>query len=404
MPHGSNLKILESEPQKAVTALQLVDTVELLQARLDRLKDRLHIAVVFGGDKSADGAVIHRSINPRPWKSYQEVARDIAASLCRLGFMHVEAMADDMSLFDRLRRGDIHLAWLNTAGVQGLNPASHTSGMLEMLGIPYVGHDPLIATTLDNKHAFKRELVGVGIPTAPFMTWHLARGPFLPNINSRFAAIFGAYTGPFVVKPISGRASLHVHVVDHACDLTDAVAEVFDATHNLVLIEKYLPGREFCIAVCGAITSHGGKLRRQKSPFTFAALERRLEADERIFTSMDVRPITTERFRQLDEEADRGVLSDLRRLARDVYLEFNLGALVRLDVRSDAHGKLFVLEANPKPDLKAPTRESTSLVCGDLPQHGMSYDDLILSLLADRLDHLFAHQRHAVEHIVELLA
>ena len=239
---------------------------------------------------------------------------------------------------------------------QGLNPASHTPGMLEMLGIPYVGHDPLIATTLDNKHAFKRELVGVGLPTAPFMTWHLARGPFLPQINSRFAAIFGAGNGPFVVKPVSGRASLHVHVVDHASDLTDAVAEVFKATNNLVLIEKYLPGREFCIAVCGAITAHDRKLRRQKRPFTFAALERRLDPGEKIFTSMDVRPITRERFRQLDEETDRKVLADLRRLARDVYLEFNLGALVRLDVRADAHGNLFVLEANPKPDLRLPRR------------------------------------------------
>ena len=62
-------------------------------------------------------------------------------------------------------------------GVQGYNSTSHAPAMLEMLGMPYVGHDPLNATTLDNKHAFKREAVCAGLPTAPFMTWHMSRGP-----------------------------------------------------------------------------------------------------------------------------------------------------------------------------------------------------------------------------------
>jgi D-alanine-D-alanine ligase len=377
--------------------------VALLQSRLDRLRDQLRIAVIFGGDKNAEGAVLHRSPNTRPWKSYAEVAHDIAAALSRLGFAHVEAMPDDMRLFDRLRRGDIHLAWLNTGGVQGYNPACHTPSMLEMLGIPYVGHDPLVSTVLDNKHAFKRELLGVGIPTAPFMTWNLARGPFLPGINSRFTAAFGDYRGPFVVKPVSGRASLHVHVVDDVAGLPDAVAAVYEATGNTVLIESFLSGREFCIAVCGPITAHGGSLRRRAAPFAFAALERHLEPDERIFTSMDVRPITQERFRRLDETADADIIAELRVLARDVFLEFNLHGLIRLDIRADGQGNLFVLEANPKPDLKAPSARSTSLVCGDLPQHGMSYDDLVLSLIADRLDYLFGHRPDSVRHVAELL-
>jgi D-alanine-D-alanine ligase len=397
----SNLKIVE--PARARPTLELVDAVEQLEERLGRLRERLRIAVIFGGDKHAEGAVVNQSLNRRPWKSYEEVARDIAASLNRAGFANVEVVPDDMRLFDRLRRGDIHLCWVNTAGVQGINPASHTVGILEMLGIPYVGHDPLTATTLDNKHAFKRELAGVGLPTAPFISWHLARGPFLPAVNSRFQATFGDYGGPFVVKPVSGRASLHVYVVDRASQLTEVVAEVFAATDNHVLIEKYLPGREFCIAVCGSITAHAGRLRRQKRPFTFGALERRLDPGERIFTSMDVRPITQDRFRPLDQDEDSPVVSELRRLARDVYLEFNLSTLVRLDVRSDEQGQLFVLEANPKPDLKAPTGMATSLVCGDLHHYHMTYDDLILSLIADRLDHLFAHHRESVEHIAALL-
>jgi len=45
----------------------------------------------------------------------------------------------------------------------------------------------------------------------------------------------------------------------------------------------------------------------------------------------------------------------------------------------------------------------TSLVCTGLASQGMSYDDLILSLLADRLDLLFSQRRGTVTHLTDLL-
>jgi D-alanine-D-alanine ligase len=143
---------------------------------LDVFRSRLRIAVVYGGDKNRENAVIYRTLNPRPWKSYEAVARDIQSALYELGFEYVTLLPDDMTLPQRLKEEQIHLAWLNTGGVQGYDPVSHTAAMLEMLGLPYVGHNPLNASTLDNKHIFKRELQALDIPTAPFMTWHPARG------------------------------------------------------------------------------------------------------------------------------------------------------------------------------------------------------------------------------------
>jgi D-alanine-D-alanine ligase len=272
-----------------------------------------------------------------------------------------------------------------------------------MLGVPYVGHDPLTATTLDNKHAFKREALCAGLPTAPFATWHMSRGPFRPEINSRFRLAFGDYAGPFVVKPVSGRASLHVHVVEDRTGLPDVVAEVYGATENLVLIEKYLTGREFCIAAAGPVTARAGRLLRRNEPFTFAAVERILSDDEKIFTSMDVRPITTDRCRSLDASQDPALARAMHQLARDVYLEFNLGSLIRIDLRSDENGALNILEANPKPDLKQPNGKVTSLISVGLSETRMGYDDLVLSLLADRIDFLMTHRRATVRHLVDLL-
>ena len=379
------------------------DRVKELQGQLERLMTRMRVAVIFGGDKSVGGAVINPTFNPRSWKSYQAVAEDIAAALTRIGFRHVQLIPDDMRLGGRLRSEGIHMAWLNTGGVQGYSPMSHAPAMLEMFGVPYVGHDPLTASMLDNKHAFKQCLKALNLPTAPFVTWNLARGPFRPETNDLFKRTFGDYAGPFVVKPVSGRASLHVHLVEKPAALSDIVAEVFTATENHVLIETYLPGREYCIAVCGSVIAQRGKLTRLPEPFIFAAVERLLEPDEKIVTSMDVRPITSDRMRVLDPDTKDADLRELQDLARRVFIEFNLDTVVRLDARADATGKLFILEVNPKPDLKAPTKDKTSLVCGSLAPYGMSYEDLILSLLADCLDLYFSQRRDSVTNLRTLL-
>jgi len=367
-------------------------------ARVLSLLPRLTVAVIHGGDKTLPGAVLNQSANTRSWKSYQAVAQDIAGALGRLGVGRVLVLPDDMRLAERLRREGVHLAWLNTAGVQGYDPACHTPALLEMLGLPYVGHNPLSASTLDNKHAFKRELIGFGIPTAPFMTWTHARGALRPEINPRFRHCFGDFAGPFVVKPVTGRASLHVHVVGHD-RLADTVEEISQLTDNLVLIEPYLPGREFCVAVAGPAVARGGVLERRDSPFVFSAVERHLKADEPIFTSMDIRPITRDRWSLASEPA---VVAELMRIARDVHLDFNLETLVRLDLRADRDGRLMVLEANPKPDLKRPTENETSLVCAGLEAHGMGYDDLILALIGGRIDFLLTHRPGACGVLAEL--
>jgi len=231
----------------------------------------------------------------------------------------------------------------------------------------------------------------------------MARGPFRPELNSVFQSAFGDYAGPFIVKPVSGRASLHVHVAESRAELPDMVQSVYQVTQNTVLIEKYLSGREFCIGVAGPVVARQRRLVREGRPFTLSAIERVFEAKEKIFTSMDTKPITDDRLKKLDPKLDKELLERMRVLACDVYREFNLSSLVRLDLRGDAEGNLYVLEANPKPDLKQPAEGVTSLLCAGLPDCGMDYDDLILSLMADRLDFLFTHRQETVSHIIDLL-
>jgi D-alanine-D-alanine ligase len=377
--------------------------LDQLESQVQRLLERMNIAVIYGGDKTVEGAVINKTRNSRSWKSYQSVAQDIADSLQRLGAKNVHLMPEDMKLGGLLRKKEIHFAWLNTGGVQGYDSMAHGAALLEMVGIPYVGHDPLTAGVLDDKHAFKRQLNALGIATAAHISWHLEQGPFSPETNLRFRRVFDGNSGPFIVKPVCGRASQRVSIIDDVNDLKDAVAQIYDATENDVLIEEFLPGREFAVAVCGQITVHGRKYAQSNRPFTFSAVERVVTAEERIFTSMDVRPITLDRLHLLGPKYDPETLKKLEKIARNIFAELDLETLIRLDLRMDANGEINILEANPKPDLKRPTGKKTSIVCTGLQAAGMDYDDLILSLFADRIDRLFCQRRNMVTNLTSLL-
>ncbi|MFM9976177.1 MAG: D-alanyl-alanine synthetase, partial [Beijerinckiaceae bacterium] len=276
-----------------------------LAGQIDKIFRRLRLSVVFGGNKTVEGAVIHPSTNPRSWKSYETVAKDIAGAMQRLGCRHVDLMPDDMRLGERLKAEQSHLAWLNTGGVQGQCSVSHAPAMMEMFGIPYIGHDPMIAGILDSKHVFKRQLRASGIPTADFFIWQPGLSNPKPTKDDGFFAAFGGYKGPFVVKPVSGRASLNVTYVEKLGDVADAVRHVYVVTRNHVLIERYLGGKEYCVAIAGPVIARGGNIERLPHPFVFSALERVLDSDEKIFTSMDVKPITGERARVLDPVLDQ---------------------------------------------------------------------------------------------------
>lgn len=373
---------------------------DALPAALDVLRRTLRLAVVFGGDKQHTGAVIHPTGNPRPWKSYASVGYDIQGALQELGFQHVSTFCDDMRLTEQLADSGTQLVWLNSGGVQGIDPLSHTPGLLEMLGLPYLGHSPLRAALLDNKEQCKHALQSIGIATARFVTWHPRQGAFSPRTSPRFGTIFAGYDGPFVVKPVSGRASLHVHVVPNRELLPAVVRDVYQATHNSVLVEQFLAGREFCVAIGGPVTSSSGRLVKHDAPFAFSVTERIFTPDEMIVTSMDEKPITSERARPVDDPI---LERQLVQIARTIYRELDLRALVRVDLRAGTDGTLHVLEVNPKPDLTRPTSHVTSLVSIGLERHGMSYHDLILSLLADRLDDLLTYEADVTPALTRLL-
>ncbi|MGR6862784.1 D-alanine--D-alanine ligase family protein [Aliivibrio salmonicida] len=363
--------------------------------QLEWIRKNLKIAVIHGGDKQQIDSFIFKNVSPRSTKTYAPVAHDIANALRESDFQSVEVLAEDINLAQSLKDKGINLVITNSGGLQGFDSMCHLPSTLEMLGVPYVGHSPMTAGLLDNKHLFKHEIKAAGLPTAPFITigidedfWDAEKQEAVDQIEAQFKE-------GFIVKPVSGRASIHVYPVFNRDDLAGVVEYVGQVTGNTVMIEPFLSGREFVVAVAGEYVFKKGKLIQYGMPIAFSITERILDDNEHIFTSMDVKPITKDRLVAVNEE---GLRNQLAMIGQKIYRQLGLQTLVRVDLRMDKEGKLYVLETNPKPDLKRPEGDKISLVCHDLAREGMDYTDLIQSLVFNRLSFLKQKRPMSVAH------
>ncbi|CED57637.1 D-alanine--D-alanine ligase family protein [Aliivibrio wodanis] len=370
-------------------------TLNFSQAQLEWIRHHVHIAVVHGGDKAQPEGYVFENLSPRSTKTYEAVAHDMANALRESGFKFISVFAEDIYLAEKLRSEKVDLVITNSGGLQGFDSMCHLPSTLEMLGVPYVGHSPMVAGILDNKHLFKHEIQAAGLPTAPFITVGVEED-FLSERNQyELDLICKRFSDGFIVKPVSGRASIHVYPVFERSELQAVVEKVHQATNNTVMIEPFLGGREFVVAVAGECIIKQGEFTRLPAPLAFSITERILEEDEAIFTSMDIKPITQDRLIAVTEEPLR---SELAKIGQKIFNQFGLQTLVRVDVRMDNENNLYVLETNPKPDLKRPKGDKVSLVCHDLDRENMSYTDLIQSLVFNRLSFLKAKRPSALAH------
>ncbi len=368
---------------------------------LRTVKRKANVAVIYSGNPKEARNVLFKSLNPRTWKSYQRVAQDIVEALKLLGFKNVFLFKEGAELTRKLKQHNIQYAWLNSGGVQGFDAAGHCAATLQSLGIPYVGHTPLQSSLMDDKVFFKHFLLGAGFRTAPFLTWHPKdhkRHQDHITFEQKLKNIFSWDNGRCVVKPATGRASQHVYIAENMQDVLALCQKVYSETGNKVLVEQFLSGREYCVAVMGRpINEKSSKsswwINRHQSTCCFAHLERVLEDKHSIFTSMDVRPINDTVVRKLSHDSDGHIIQELNAVAQSLYNRLGLHGLIRLDLRMDAAGRLHILEANPKPDLKAPEGNVSSLVAMGIEQIGLNYPELIEQLFIQSLDY---HLSYAV--------
>jgi D-alanine-D-alanine ligase len=171
----------------------------------------------------------------------------IASVLRNLGH-EVVKLGDGRELLEALLREPPDFVF-NFAEGQGVGRSreARVPAVLEMLGIPYTGSDPLtLAVTLD-KDCAKRLVHSGGVTVPRWQT--IAPGDDLAPFRQMAALPYTA-----IVKPAWEGSSKGIRgkcVVDTGADLVDAV-EALRGTHRQpILVEEYIQGEELTVGVLG---------------------------------------------------------------------------------------------------------------------------------------------------------
>jgi D-alanine-D-alanine ligase len=128
-------------------------------------------------------------------------------------------------------------------GLNGFNRESQIPAILDMLQIPYTGSDALTLGICLDKSRAKEILSYHKIPTAKFLLAHKTE-----DINKI------SFSFPMLVKPVSegsGKGIFSSSLVKNTGELKEEVVRVINNYNQPALIEEFLPGREFTVAVLG---------------------------------------------------------------------------------------------------------------------------------------------------------
>ncbi len=244
-------------------------------------------------------------------------------------------------------------------GLRGVAREAQVPALLEAYDVPYVFSNPLTLALALDKAMAKRVVRDCGIPTAPFDVVERSEDAF--KIELPF---------PLFLKPVaegSGKGiGAHSKVNDRQM-LIDTATDLLRRFQQPVLVESYLPGREFTIGITGTgMTSEifgimEVMFTENAEPHGYGYGNK-----ENFEGRMDYRLAD-------DAEACEG-----GRVALAAWRALNCCDGGRIDVRSDAEGHPHFIEVNPLAGLH-PVRSDLIYIARF---KGIAYTDLIGRIMA----------------------
>ncbi|HGH3377656.1 TPA: D-alanine--D-alanine ligase [Enterobacter ludwigii] len=229
-------------------------------------------------------------------------------------------------------------------------------GLLELTGMPYTGSGVMASAISMDKLRSKLLWQGAGLPVAPWVA--LTRREFEMGLSDSVNARIAELGLPVIVKPSREGSSVGMSKVEKAEDLSSASALAFQHDEE-VLIEKWLSGPEFTVAMLGEEILPS--IRIQPAG-TFYDYEAKYLSDE------------TQYFCPSGLEAERE--TDLQSLVVKAWHVLGCRGWGRIDVMLDSDGQFYLLEANTSPGMT-----SHSLVPMAARQAGMSFSQLVVRIL-----------------------
>lgn len=217
----------------------------------------------------------------------------------------------------------------------------HVVAFLELMSQPYTGCNPRGLLLARDKVLCKQLLHFHRVLTPQFAVMRRGTRLRVPR----------GLRWPLIVKSATEDASLGIaqaSVVDGEDALRERVQFMHEQIGSDALVEEYVPGRELYVGLLGnerisrlpVWELHFGSLPANQAPIATRKVKWDLEYQRR-------HGISSRRA----EELDPAFTDRLDRAARRVYRALHLTGYARLDFRLRDDGALYLLEANPNPNL-----------------------------------------------------
>jgi D-alanine-D-alanine ligase len=319
---------------------------------------------------------MHKELVPPDNPDKQDLANaewkteyDVLSSLSKTGHdVQPLGLQDDLGIIrQKMSDWKPHIAFnllevFHNVGVFDQNVVSY----LELLRIPYTGCNPR-GLMLARDKALSKELLSYHrIPVPEFAVFPRGRKIRRPKRLSF----------PLIVKSVTQEASIGISqasVVEDDQKLQDRIKFIHESVGTDAVVESYIDGRELYVGILG-------NQRLQVLPIW-----------ELLFTKLPdaARPIATERVKwsvkyqekcgiksAAAEDLDKATAEEIQHLCKRVFRILQLSSCARIDLRLAPDGKVYVLEANPNPQLAC--GEDFAESAGRI---GISYDNLLQRII-----------------------
>ncbi|MDZ8189020.1 MAG: D-alanine--D-alanine ligase [Nostoc sp. ChiSLP02] len=273
----------------------------------------------------------------------------------------VERIGNGRELALRLAKGDRWNLVFNIAeGLKGRSREAQVPAVCELFAQPYTFADPLTCALTLDKALAKRIIRDRGLPTAPF---EVVTSPTQAQALSLNLPLFLKPVAEGSSKGITGRS-----LVKEREELVTIYELLREQFQQPVLVETFLPGREFTVGIIG-----NGSNSRVVGVMEVIFTDK---AETSAYTSLNKDEYLERVSYRLLVEPEP-LAARARQLALDAYYTLDCRDAARVDLRCDANGVLQFLEINPLPGLHH--------IRSDLPLMGrlagVSYTQIIATIV-----------------------
>jgi D-alanine-D-alanine ligase len=291
----------------------------------------------------------------------------IELALRSLGYS-TERIGNARALIHCLGLGDRWDLVFNMAeGMHGFGRQALVPALLDTYGIPYTFSDPLALSITLHKAMAKHVVRDQGIPTPDF--------EIISDLGD-FEKVSLPF--PLFAKPVAEGTSKGINRMSKVCDLSDLRSHcqyLLARYCQPVLIETFLPGREFTVGILGT----------GNSCYALGVMEIMLleQAEPEVYSYANKQDYMGRvSFRLASDAASTMAMQS----ALNVWKGLGCRDAGRVDLRCDAAGRPNFIEVNPLAGLHP--KDSDLVILGHLM--GVSYVELIERIIASALSRIGA--------------